>query len=97
LFSIRGDDQLTIGKITVDAYGSSDNYDFWNSRPRSLKPSDYQTPKERRHPIRSFLKSLSAKSRNHSRSEKPKRSFVDKAQIIWKRFARRRNSGKAKN
>ena len=89
--------RLTIGNITVEAYGSSDNYNYWNSNPRPLRPSDDQIPKERRHPIRSFLNRLSSKSRNHPRSEKPKRSLVDKAKIIWKRFARRRNSGKAKN
>jgi len=87
--------RLTIGNITVEAYGSPENYNYWNPRP--LRSSDYQTPNDRQHPIRSFLKRLSSKSRNHPRSEKPKRSFVDKAHIIWKRFARRRNSGKTKN
>jgi hypothetical protein len=89
--------RLTIGGKTFEAYGSNQNFRYWNPTSRPLKPSDYQTPEERRNPIRSFLKRLSAKSRNHPRSEKPKRSFVDKAHIIWKRFARRRNSGKAKN
>ncbi|MEY3369815.1 MAG: hypothetical protein RLZZ361_485 [Cyanobacteriota bacterium] len=95
--TIRKPRNLSILGKQYKAYGSSENYDYWNLNERPLRSSDYQTPNDRRHPIRSFLKRLSSKSRNHPRSEKPKRSFVDKAQIIWKRFARRRNSGKAKN
>lgn len=95
--TIREPHNLTILGRKFKAYGSSENYDYWNFKVRPLRSSDYQTPNDQRHPIRSFLKRLSSKSRNHPSSEKPKRSFVDKAQIILKRFARRRNSGKAKN
>jgi len=85
--------RLRIANITVNVYGSRENYELHKLRP--LRPSDYVNPRKSVCP--GFLKCLSAKSRNHPRSEKPKRSFLDKAHIIWKRFARRRNSGKAKN
>ncbi len=85
--------RIKIGKLTVYAYGSPENYELYKLGP--LRSSDYVDPMKPRCP--GFLRKLSAKSRNHPRSEKPKRTFLDKAHIIWKRFARRRNSGKAKN
>ncbi len=86
--------KLRIGNCTVRVFGSQENEQFWSST-RPLKPFDCLSTSE--------FKQLSSNNiqppniKKHPKSQKPKKkSFLDKARIIWKLYARKRNSGNSK-